>query len=253
MKKLEDFLEYEQPTKYIVTSDNYSNDFETPVLTAGQSFILGYTDERENIFPKDKLPVIIFDDFTTECKYVDFPFKVKSSAMKILHPKNNANVKFLYYYMKNIKFDNKLHKRYWISEYSKLPIMNISVDKQKKFSEQISKIEKLIVIKRNQLKKYDELIKSHFIAMFKDETKYPKEYLKYNIIEMFIGPFGSALKNDCFVDESESSCVVYEQKHAINKYIGDFRFVNKEKHNELKRYLKLENNILIILLILYFR
>ena len=28
------------------------------------------------------------DDFTTDSKYVDFPFKVKSSAMKILHVKN---------------------------------------------------------------------------------------------------------------------------------------------------------------------
>ena len=84
--KLKDYLEYEQPTKYIVESENYSNNYKIPVLTAGKSFILGYTNDEKNIFPESELPVIIFDDFTTDCQYVDFPFKIKSSAMKILHP-----------------------------------------------------------------------------------------------------------------------------------------------------------------------
>ena len=78
-----ELLSYEQPTKYIVDSTEYNDSFKTPVLTAGKTFILGYTNEKDNIF--DQLPVIIFDDFTTATKYVDFKFKVKSSAMKILH------------------------------------------------------------------------------------------------------------------------------------------------------------------------
>ena len=65
-------LSYEQPTKYIVNDTNYKPTYKTPVLTAGKSFILGYTNETDNIF--DDLPVIIFDDFTTESKFVDFPF-----------------------------------------------------------------------------------------------------------------------------------------------------------------------------------
>ncbi|MDE5834133.1 MAG: hypothetical protein K2H26_01275, partial [Ruminococcus sp.] len=44
--KIGDVVNYEQPTKYIVESTDYSNDFDIPVLTAGQSFILGYTDEK---------------------------------------------------------------------------------------------------------------------------------------------------------------------------------------------------------------
>lgn len=95
--KLEDVLDYEQPTKYIVESENYDESYKTPVLTAGKSFILGYTNETKGIYT-DNLPVIIFDDFTTATKYVDFPFKVKSSAMKILKEKKElANIKYLYY------------------------------------------------------------------------------------------------------------------------------------------------------------
>lgn len=131
MVKLEDILEYEQPTNYIVENTNYSDNYKTPVLTAGQSFILGYTNETNGIF--NNLPVIIFDDFTTATKFVDFPFKVKSSAMKILKAKGNiANIKYVYYLMQKIQFNSSTHKRYWISEYSKIkiPLPPIEIQEQ---------------------------------------------------------------------------------------------------------------------------
>src|ERR1017187_2021084 len=99
--KFEDLLDYIQPSKYIVKSTEYKDTYKTPVLTAGKSFIKGYTNEESGIF--DALPVIIFDDFTTATKFVNFPFKVKSSAMKILSPKNpSVNIKFAYYYMQTL-------------------------------------------------------------------------------------------------------------------------------------------------------
>lgn len=96
---------------------NYKPTYKTPVLTAGKSFILGYTDETDNIF--DELPVIIFDDFTTESKFVDFPFKVKSSAMKILHINQDLVLpKYAFYLMQATEIDHENHQRYWISTYS---------------------------------------------------------------------------------------------------------------------------------------
>ena len=81
---LEDYAIYEQPTKYLVKSKDYSNEYDIPVLTAGKTFILGYTNEKEGIYKASLTPVIIFDDFTTANKWVDFDFKAKSSAMKII-------------------------------------------------------------------------------------------------------------------------------------------------------------------------
>ena len=115
--ELGQLLIYEQPTAYIVESTEYNDNYKTPVLTAGKSFILGYTNETKNIF--DKLPVIIFDDFTTATQYVNFKFKVKSSAMKILHINTElVNPKYIYYRMQIIQFDHSTHKRYWIQQYS---------------------------------------------------------------------------------------------------------------------------------------
>ena len=118
--RLEDIVEYEQPQNYIVQSAEYNPQYKTPVLTAGKSFVIGYTNETEGIF--NNLPVIIFDDFTTDSKYVNFPFKVKSSAMKILHVKEYINIQYVSWFMSITRLIGDTHKRYWISEYSKLPI-----------------------------------------------------------------------------------------------------------------------------------
>ena len=132
-----DILEYEQPQQYIVNSTDYSDEYEIPVLTAGKSFIIGKTNEKSGICKH--LPVIIFDDFTTDSKYVDFPFKVKSSAMKILHAKGNVNPKYVAYLMSVTRLVGDTHKRYWISEYSKIPIMLPPVNEQERI---VSLIEK---------------------------------------------------------------------------------------------------------------
>lgn len=135
---LEDIIEYEQPTDYIVNSTNYDDSYLTPVLTAGKSFIIGYTDEEEGIY--SKLPCIIVDDFTTASKLVTFPFKVKSSAMKILQVNQNISIKYVAAFMGITQLIGDTHKRYWISEYSKLPIPIPPKEEQKRIVTAIDKL-----------------------------------------------------------------------------------------------------------------
>jgi len=158
-------LDYEQPTKYIVKSTDYDDSYKTPVLTAGQSFILGYTNETEGIYHASKdNPVIIFDDFVTSFHWVDFDFKVKSSAIKILKPKNDYNLRFIYYGMLGIQFKPKEHARHWISLYSKfqvpypkefVDVANI-VNKINVFTDLISKLQEEIELRQKQYEYYRE-------------------------------------------------------------------------------------------------
>ena len=125
--KLGEVVAYEQPSKYIVKSTEYDDSYDIPVLTAGQSFILGYTNEKDGIYPASPSdPVVIFDDFTTSMQWVDFPFKVKSSAMKILTSRDNetALIRYLYFALKTIKYtpDTATHARQWIGTYAELQI-----------------------------------------------------------------------------------------------------------------------------------
>ena len=108
-----DVLDYEQPQSYIVEDTEYI-DKGTPVLTANKAFILGYTSETEGIY--DKGDCIIFDDFTLDSKYVDFPFKVKSSAIKILSAENKELLRYTFEFLKYLDLSTSEHKRHYIAE-----------------------------------------------------------------------------------------------------------------------------------------
>lgn len=177
--KMNDVIFYEQPSKYIVKSTDYNDKYNTPVLTAGKSFILGYTNETNGIF--SNIPTIIFDDFTTESKYVDFNFKVKSSAMKILNCSSLINIKFIYYLLQVVNVDTSTHKRHWLSNYDCMIIPIPSKKEQDK-----------IVIKIEELFKKVELINEHYNKINK-----LKEALKLKIIDMAIrGNLTKQLSND---------------------------------------------------------
>ena len=149
--KLGYLLDYEQPTNYLVNDTNYDDSFNTPVLTAGKTFILGYTNETDGIY-KEQLPVIIFDDFTTATQFVNFPFKAKSSAMKILKSKGNlGNIKVIFELMQTIKYQADDHKRYWISEYQDLEIKLPSLPEQQKIAEVLSLADDEINLLKNEL------------------------------------------------------------------------------------------------------
>lgn len=124
-KPLGELLVYQQPTPFLVSSNDYDPSYPTPVLTAGATFLLGYSSETHGVYAASTDdPVIIFDDFTTASKWVDFPFKLKSSAAKILTAADPsvADIRFLYFLMQTIKFQVGSHARHWIAVYSKMPV-----------------------------------------------------------------------------------------------------------------------------------
>lgn len=135
--KLGDVLDYVQPTPYLVDSTDYNDDYLTPVLTAGKSFILGYTNESHGVY-HSPLPVVIFDDFTTDSKFVDFSFKAKSSAMKILSAKDGFSIKYIFESMQMLDFKIGGHQRHWISIFSSLIIRIPHIQEQQKIASVLS-------------------------------------------------------------------------------------------------------------------
>ena len=147
--ELGSLLDYKQPTAYLVESTEYSDEYETPVLTAGKTFILGYTNETTGIYQED-LPVIIFDDFTTDSKFVDFPFKAKSSAMKILTAKEGISIKYVFEAMQLMKFSVGGHQRHWISIISNLVIPVPGKEEQQAIASILTAADKEIEMLQNK-------------------------------------------------------------------------------------------------------
>ncbi len=166
-KKLGEFLDFEQPTRYLVQSTDYNDSYGIPVLTAGQSLLLGYTNETDGVFEASKEnPTIIFDDFTTSFHWIDYCFKVKSSAMKMLKPKVGVNFRYVYYAMCGIHFVPTQHQRHWISKYSQFEIPVPSITEQTRivgildtFTASIENLKQQIAQRRKQYEHYrDQLL-----------------------------------------------------------------------------------------------
>ena len=175
-RKLGETLKYEQPGAYIVDSTDYDDSYETPVLTAGQSFILGYTNETDgikNASPDN--PVIIFDDFTTSSHFVDFPFKVKSSAMKLLTLKDESDdIYCINNILKNVDYVPASHERHWISIFSEFDVtIPHSKDEQKKIGDYFRNLDHLITLHQRKCDETKKLKKFMLQKMFpkKDEKK----------------------------------------------------------------------------------
>lgn len=179
--KLEELLSYDQPTPYIVESTDYDDNYKTPVLTAGKTFILGYTNETNGIYTD--LPVIIFDDFTTASRYVNFEFKVKSSAMKILTPNIELVLpKFIYYRMQIIQFDNSTHKRYWIQKYSKIKVKIPPLEEQHRIVSRIEELFSQLDSGVETLKKTKEQLKVYRQAVLKEAFDNVDEYVNFETV-----------------------------------------------------------------------
>jgi len=165
---LGNILDYEQPTNYIVESDQYNESYPTPVLTAGQSFILGYTNEKVGIKKaNDNNPVIIFDDFTTGSHYVNFPFKVKSSALKILSAKIEKVLPyFSYLLLENLKYEPESHERHWISIYSHFNILLPTIEEQEKICTFFKNIDNQIEAEEAKLEKLKQMKEAYLEEMF---------------------------------------------------------------------------------------
>lgn len=250
---LGDLLQYEQPTAYIVSSTDYSDSYKTPVLTAGKSFILGYTNEEQGIY--DTLPVIIFDDFTTASQYVNFKFKVKSSAMKILSA--NAELvlpKFIFYRMQIINFDASTHKRYWIQHYSKIKVKIPPLATQECIVSRIEELFSQLDASVNELKTAKERLKVYRQAVLKEafdsalQDNPPmmpiEKLLTTERKGMSTGPFGTMIKKH--EHQATGVPMLGIENIGDGKFIdGNKIFVTLEKAEELKSFNLLAGDIII--------
>lgn len=250
--ELGDLLEYEQPTAYIVESTDYSDSYSVPVLTAGKSFILGYTNEMDGVF--DKTPVIIFDDFTTATQYVNFPFKVKSSAMKILHiNKDLVLPKYIYYRIQIIQFDHSTHKRYWIQQYSKIRVSIPPISEQERIVARIEELFSQLVAGVETLKKTKAQLAVYRQAVLKEAFYSAEVDCKMLLIAeiltktrkgMSTGPFGTMIKKS---DHKATGVPMLGIENiGRGQFVdGNKIYVTAEKAEELKAFSLRAGDIII--------
>lgn len=243
--ELGELLPFEQPTAYIVKSTDYSDAYATPVLTAGKSFTLGKTNETDGIF--DQLPVIIFDDFTTATQFVNFRFKVKSSAMKILHINTDLVIpKYIFYRLQIIQFDHSTHKRYWIQSYSKIKVLIPPLDEQSRIVTRIDELFSELDKAVDTLKTTKEQLEVYRQAVLKeifDSVSTTSVHIKDVCLDIKVG---IVIKPTQYY-VSENGVPAFRNANVRRGYINDTDWVmiSKEGHQQNCRSEVHTNDVLI--------
>ena len=242
-RKLGEILEYEQPGPYIVDSTDYDNSYSTPVLTAGQSFILGYTNETAGIkkaTPDN--PVIIFDDFTTSSHYVDFSFKVKSSAMKFLTLKNDTDdIYCINNVLENIDYIPASHERHWISIFTNFDVrVPSSREEQKSIGDYFRNLDTLIALHQRKCEQTKKMKKYMLQKMFPqngakvpeirfDGFTYDWEQRKFSeFVENVAVRNREGLELECYAVTNDRGFISQKEAHDDFGYMAD---VDKTAYN----------------------
>ena len=121
---------------------------------------------------------------------------------------------------------------------------------QEKIVAELDCLSGVIEKKKQQLKELDALAQSIFYTMFGDPITNEKGWegsTIENVCSSIVrGPFGSALKKEYFVEPSNSTYKVYEQKHAIQKdsTIGTY-YISADMFETLSRFEIKEGDIIM--------
>lgn len=233
-KQLSNLLDYERPDNYIVKDTNYITE-GTPVLTANKSFILGYTQETFGVC--DDIPAIIFDDFTVDRKFVDFPFKVKSSAIKILRTKGKDDLKFIFELMSLIRFEAKEHKRYYISAYQNLSVPIPKLDEQQKIATCLSSLDVIIKAESEKLDLLYKYKKGLLQNLFPQEgetvpkfrfKEFKKSWKKVKLKDVSLYFNGGSYENDVKEEGGEYELITLKSVNTNGQLVSSKRFVDNE-------------------------
>ena len=169
----------------IPTSDYHEAGLH-PIIDQGQSEIAGYTNETDGLFTD--VPAIIFGDHTRVLKYVDTPCFLGADGVKLLKATiPNPNYKYLYYALSSADIPNTGYNRHfkWLKEVD-IPLP--AEREQQQIVDVLDKVSELIALRKEQLAKLDQLVKSRFIELFGDPVSNSNNLPELTLPEL--GDFG---------------------------------------------------------------
>lgn len=246
-KKLVDLIDTVTPPQKLQTSQ-YQIAGKYPIFDQSQSYICGWTDNKESLVT-DNLPLIIFGDHTCALKIADKPFAQGADGIKILKTNNEVETQFLYQSLQNKPLIMEEYKRHFSTLKERVVFYpDINTGEQQKIVDCLSSLDDLITAQHQKVEDLKQHKKGLMQQIFPAEGEtVPKlrfsefendgewQVRRFGEICKFVrGPFGGALKKEIFVKDGYA---VYEQSHAIYASFDAFRYyISEEKFSELKRF-----------------
>ncbi len=215
-------------------------------LTKVKALIGGYTDQRERLCGQGQ-SAIVFGDHTRCVKYIDFPFCMGADGVKVLRPKIEADLKYLYYFLKSLDIPSAGYDRHY-KYLKRTEVVLPPLPEQRRIAAILDQADALRAKRREALAQLDSLTQSIFIEMFGDPAANPRGWPYLAVGETAIkfsdGPFGSNLKSSDYTETGVR--VIRLQNIGVGKLIDkDKAFVSEAHFNRLRKQECLPGDFLI--------
>ena len=133
----------------------------------------------------------------------------------------------------------------WLFEY-KIPIY--SIERQKEISNTLDKIDLLIILRKQQLAKLDELVKARFVEMFGSYPENEKAYPVVNVSDIADAGVGVVIKPAQYYVTEECGIKAFRSLNIGEMYIkdSDWVYFSTEGNESNKKSQLRENDLLIV-------
>lgn len=164
--------------KYQIKSAEIMANGDFEVIDQGKDEIAGYFNDKNKLCYE--LPIIIYGDHTTFVKFRDKPFIVGADGVKLLLPKIDSNLKYLFYVLEYFNIKPEGYKRHFsIIKKIKLPIP--SLEEQNEISEMFSSVDNKLKYTQKQLQETKKFKKGLLQQMFVCWRNLMKKLMEFQI------------------------------------------------------------------------
>ena len=163
-------------------------------------------------------------------------------TMQYLLPKENVLPEYLCYVVRHMHlekyFSGATIPHIYFRDYKKEEFSLDSLSRQLEIIDILSRVEKVINIRQQEMASLDDLIKARFVELFGDPVSNPKRWVKKPLsdeAEIKIGPFGSLLHKEDYITGGHA---LVNPSHIVDGKIAldDKLTVSDEKYGELSAY-----------------
>lgn len=131
IRNVENIIKVIGSKKYQIKKTEIKNKGKYVVVDQSKDYVAGFHNDKNKVF--FDIPIIIFGDHTTVLKYIEKPFIVGGDGVKILKPKIDINLKYLYYNL----ISNNIHSEGYKRHFGILKKKDIKIINDKKIQKTI--------------------------------------------------------------------------------------------------------------------
>jgi len=163
-KEFDDIFDRIPSKKYQINSNEYKDYGLFPVVDQGKKRIVAYSNNILKVL-HNKQSLIIFGDHTRIIKYINFDFIIGADGIQLINAKVNFDNQYFFYTLQQHRIPNTGYNRHF-KFLKEINFIVPKIQEQTKIGNYFQKLDNLIDLQHQELKKLKNIKKASLAKMF---------------------------------------------------------------------------------------